>query len=146
MLEDDYKRIIDYFHQSIEGKPLNLQDLCEESLQFFEKLKQMIENGTDKEKEEAMLIMSEMYKKLISECKELTEKTGLTEEQILAFAENPNNFSPDQWEMIQDTRRNMMRSGEALARFLEKGAKKKEASPTEKKKIHKPKKSNWLRT
>jgi hypothetical protein len=153
MLEDDFKRMMDYFHQTIEGKPINLEELCGESLQFFEKVRHAIENGTDKEKEEAMLLMSEMYKKLVSECKQLTEKTGMSEEQIMGFAENPNNFSQEQWQMLQDTRHHMTRTGEALANILQKQPKdvppshpESKPSSQDKKKIHKLKKTNWMRS
>jgi hypothetical protein len=152
MLEDDYKRIMDYFHQSIEGKPLNLEELCRESVEFFQKLKEYIEHGTDKEKEEAYLLMHEMYKRLMVECKQLTEKTGLTEEQILSFAENPNNFSSAQWQMIQETRQDMVKTGQALSQFLKKDQehvpipKPKSPPSSKKKKIVKSKKSNWMRS
>ena len=162
MLDDDFKRMMDYFHQTVEGKPLNLEELCNESMQFFEKVRHAVEHGTEKEKGDAAQLMSEMYKKLVVECKQLTEKTGMSEEQIMNFSENPHNFSQEQWQILQETRQNMTRTGEALAASLQKNAPQpppgqtrgstpssRPASPSEgeeKKKVHRPKRSHWMRS
>ena len=96
MLKDEYQRLMNLFHDGAEGKPINLQDVFSQSLEFFQHLKEQIEKGGPEEKKEAMKMMGEMYQQMIAETKKITEKAGVSEEQLLAYSENPANFSTEQ--------------------------------------------------
>lgn len=148
MLKDDFDHIMNYFKQTAEGKDLNLQELCKESLGFFDKVRQTIEKGNDKEKEEALLIMSDMYQNLMGETKKLAANSGMTEEQLLAFAENPMNFSPDQWKMIQNTRSTMTDTSQSVADYLKtvQPDSEKPEKPESPKKPKRPSRDNWMKS
>src|SRR5580704_17487242 len=100
MLRDEYNQLITMFHEVAEGKTLNLEQVFKQSLEFFEHLKAQIVTDTPEEKQEAMKMMAELYNQMITESKKITERTGLTEEQLMAFAENPANFTKEQCESI----------------------------------------------
>jgi len=155
MLQDEYRKIMEQFKQTIEGDPVKLEDLCQNSLEFFQKVQDVIQTGTDKEKKEAVDMMSDMYQSLLSETKHLTENVGMTEEQLMNFAENSNNFDPSQWKLIQETRETMSKTGESLTSYVKESheAKAPKAPKTPRtplgrtrKKRSISKKDNWLRS
>src|SRR5260221_13496339 len=96
MLEDEYRRLIQLFEEASTGKSVNLEEVFKESLAFFEHLKVEIATGTPEDKQEAMRMMTELYKQMVGQTKKICETTGLSEEQLVAYAENPQNFTPDQ--------------------------------------------------
>jgi hypothetical protein len=122
MLKDDFDRIMEIFMQSAEGKAVNLEQLFAQSMSFFEQLKEVLRKGEAGEKKEAMLLMGELYTKMMAEMKRISARTGLSEEQLFALSENPSNFSQDQWRVIQTAREKLGHTGTDLARIISGGA------------------------
>lgn len=118
MLRDEYEKMMASFKETLDGKTVNFEELCGESLGFFKMIQEVVQTGSEKEKEEVVAMMGEMYSTLMDETKKLTAKTGLTEQQLLAFAENPENFDADQWKIIQDTRKSMFQAGDSLNEYV----------------------------
>jgi hypothetical protein len=148
MLKDDYNRLIKLFHDGAEGKSISLDEVFAQSLEFFNHLKVQIEKGTPDEKKEAMSMMSEMYNQMMSETKRITQRSGLSEEQLLAYAENPANFSAEQWRQIQDSKQRISEAGKDLTKIIQGLTKGMPAPSSEKeeKKGKKSKKSRWMRS
>lgn len=121
MLRDEYEKMMASFKQTLEGKTTNFEELCGESLNFFKIVQEVVQTGNEKDKEEVVAMMGEMYNTLMDETKKLTSKTGLTEQELLAFAENPDNFDPEQWKVIQDTRKTMFKAGDSLNAYVKGG-------------------------
>jgi len=147
MLEEKFKRIIDLFRQSIEDSTVDLEKICREAIEFFEHLKGKLQNGTETEKKEALRIMNEVSSEMNKQIRLLQEKMGATEEQMRAFAENPSNFSPEQWRLMQETKDKLSKDTKALIQLIKGKSTGLEKRPKEeeKKKGTKPKKSGWLR-
>lgn len=151
MLKDEFKRLMDLFHEAAEGKTVNLEEVFKQSLQLFEYMKQQIASGSQEDKVEAMKLMSEMYQRMIAESKRISETTGMTEEQLVSFAENPANFTPEQWKAIQLSKEQIVHAGEDLAATLVKSNASQKGVPdkgSEKKgpKDKKGGKSKWMRS
>jgi hypothetical protein len=148
MLKDDYNRLIKLFHDGAEGKSISLDEVFAQSLEFFNHLKVQIEKGNPEEKKEAMSMMSEMYNQMMSETKRITQRSGLSEEQLLAYAENPANFSPEQWRQIQDSKQRISEAGQDLTKIIQDLTKgmPTPSSEKEEKKGKKSKKSRWMRS
>ena len=49
----------------------------------------------------------ELKKKIEEETKRVCEKTGMTPEQLMEYAEDPKNFSPEQWSAISSTKKKL---------------------------------------
>ena len=96
-------------------------------------------------RQEAMAMLMEIYQHMIKDTKIICETSGMTEEQLVAFAENPINFSSEQWTSIQESRKKIFHAGEDLAKALEQLS-----NPQIEKKPHDPskkiKKSDWMRS
>jgi hypothetical protein len=119
MLKDEYNRLIQLFRDGAEGKPINLAEVFSQSLEFFQHLKEQMQEGGPEEKKEAMAMMTELYQQMMTETRKITEKSGLTEEQLMAYAENPANFSADQWRQIQDSKQKIAQAGQDLSKVVQ---------------------------
>ncbi len=147
MLKDEFKRVMQLFHEAAEGKKIDLEEVFAQSLLLFEHLKDQIAQGSQEDRMEAMRMMSEMYTQMIKETKKITETSGMTEEQLIAFADDPANYSVEQWNAIQASKERIRHAGKDLAASLEKSIHTKPPSPEEKKpKNKKFKKSDWMRS
>ena len=150
MLREDCYKLMEHFQESMEGKPVDMKEVCQESLEFFQSVKKALQQGSQEEKQEALNMMTEMYRKLLTESKHFKERTGMNEEQIVALSEDASQYTPEQWKMIQETKKNMTYIGGELSQLLTAGkiipppvpkppSEKKRRSP-------KSKRSNWLRS
>jgi hypothetical protein len=148
MLKDEYNRLIKLFHDGGDGKSINLDEVFSQSIEFFQHLKNQIEKGTDEEKKEAMTMMADMYNQMMAETKKITERSGFSEEQLLAYAENPSNFTPEQWRQIEESKQKISEAGTDLSKALQELTKGAPPSPGAKdeKKGKKSKKSQWMRS
>jgi hypothetical protein len=93
-------------------------------------------------------MMAEMYKQMIAETKKITERSGLSEEQLMSYAENPSNFTPEQWKQIQESRQKISEAGQDLSKVIQelsKGGPIASPPAKEEKKGKKSKKSQWMR-
>lgn len=148
MLKDEFERLKTLFHEAAEGKPVNLEEVFAHSLHLFEEMKEQIATGSPEDRVAAMQMMGELYKQMMAETKRITETSGVSEEQLVSFAENPANFTPEQWSTIQASKEQIAKAGKDLAKTLE-GVNKPPKTPNDKKPEHKgPKsdKSKWIRS
>lgn len=144
-LKEECQQLSDLFRRAAEGQSIDLQQVFAQSLQFFERLKVELKEEDPQRRQEAMAMLMEIYQHMIKDTKFICETSGMTEEQLIAFAENPTNFSPEQWTSIQESREKIFHAGEDLAKALEQLShpqiKKNPQDPS--KKI---KKSGWMRS
>ena len=150
MLKDEFNRLTQLFRDAAEGKSVNLETVFKESLEFFEHLKEQIANGTTEDRMQAIQMMTQMYQQMMAETKRITEKSGMTEEELAAFAENPANFSKEQWDSLQASKQQIQSVGENIAKVITHG----ESTSLAPAKPQKPKKgpssssgpSQWIRS
>jgi len=119
MLRDEFNRLIALFHEAAEGKTLHLEEVFQQSLAFFEHLKEQVATGSEEDRQEAMKMMAELHTQMTSASQKIVERSGMTEEQLIAYSENPVNFSKEQWESIQASREQVARAGHDLAKTVE---------------------------
>ena len=144
-LKEECQQLSDLFRRAAEGQPIDLQQVFTQSLQFFERLKLELKEEDQQRREEAMAMLMEIYQHMVKDTKLICETSGMTEDQLVSFAENPANFSPEQWTSIKESREKIFRAGQDLAKALEQLS----TSQGEKKPhdpIKKIKKSNWMRS
>jgi hypothetical protein len=147
MLKDELEQLLKLFREGAEGKLSSLEEVFTKSVDLFNHLKEQMQNGTPEEKQEAAKIMGEVYTQMMKTTQEITEKSGLSEDQLLSFAENPANFTPEQWAAIQESRQKISQAGQDLAKVIEgqgSSASSQEKKPPKEGKHSK--KSNWLRS
>ncbi|MES2121663.1 MAG: hypothetical protein V4492_02655, partial [Chlamydiota bacterium] len=119
MIRDEYNRLIKAFEEGAAGKTIDLQEVFAQTLEFFEHLKDLLKTGTTDEKRDALKMMAELYQKMMEETKKICERSGMTEEQLLAVAENPKNFTPDQWNLIAECKKKIAQAGENISKTVQ---------------------------
>jgi hypothetical protein len=158
MIREEFSRLIYMYQEAAEGKGGDMQELFQKSLDFIELLKQMLIQGDQEDKAAAMRMMEELQKHMKDQLKIMSKKSGITEEQLMANAEDPANFTKEQWQKMQETKERLAREGKELVKILheEKSDETKPQSPeslvkqesVKKKapKVKKAKKSDWMRS
>lgn len=150
LIQEEFSRLIYLYQQAAEGKNVTVQDVFQKSLEFIEHLKEVIRKGDEEDRKAAIRMMNELFEHMQNHTKILCEKTGVTEEELMAKSEDPANFTPEQWRMMQEDKAKLAQSGKQLAELLQKpGAQTKADIPSpekKEKKAKKPKKSHWMRS
>ena len=150
-MEDEFDRIMAFFSLSPEEKESRLQEVFEDSVEYFERFKHIMVNGTPEEKKKAVEKVMILKKRIEEETKRICEKTGMTEEQLAQYSSNPKNFTGEQWNAIEGAKKKLESGvgeirkivrGEAPAPENKAQAPKKEGEEKGKKKRKKPK--NWI--
>jgi hypothetical protein len=147
-IDEEFQKLLRFF-QTPEAQKITVEQAVGVIMDFFEKLKTSIENASPEEKAEMLHKMSGMYKQLIEATKQITNRMNLSEKELAAYAENPSNFTAEQWKAMQEAKKMLTKFSEALAQTpLSEQQKGPEAAPP--KKEGKPRKradrSKWTRS
>lgn len=101
-MNSDLEEIFSYFSLSAEEKSEKFDSIINESMKLSEKIKDKLANGTDSEKKEMEQLLMRMAEKVQSETDRICQDIGVSKEELVAFAQNPDNFSKEEWEAIQE--------------------------------------------
>lgn len=126
MIKDEYHRLLQLIENSRDFQKVSLEDILKEAVVFFEALRKEFPAAPKEEREEMIQMMTHLHNRLHEISKETAEASGMTEDELSAFAENPSNFTPEQWQIVQNTRRELYDSARKFSSALEK--KKEEAA------------------
>ena len=148
MLRDEFNQLMKVFREaaSASGKIPDLEAVFRQSAAFFEHLREQIAKGSPEEQKEAIRMMSELYAEMMAETKRISERTGLSEEQLASFAENPANFTPEQWNSLQASKDKILDAGSTLAKTVQNANKINEAAKPLKQEKKGPHKSDWMKS
>ena len=160
MIQEEFSRLIYMYQEAAEGKGTSVQEIFQKSLDFIEQLKKQLLTGDEEDKKAAVRMMKELYEYMKNHTKIMCEKAGISEEQLIADSENPANFTPEQWQKMQESKKELAKAGEDLVKLLQvqKAAVPEEKAPSPEKmmsktssekkdhKKKKAKKSQWMRS
>lgn len=104
MIKQEYERLLGLLEQGEKGK---LEEILREAVVFFEALRKQFPTATKEEREEMVHMMTHLHSKLQEVSKTAAESSGMTEDELTAFAENPSNFTPEQWQLVQKTKKEL---------------------------------------
>lgn len=122
MLQDEFDRLIELFQAASDGKDVDLEEVFRQSVGFFEHLKERIAKGTPEEKLQAIHLMTQMYQKMQAETGKIAKNSGMSEQQLMDYAKNPSNFSPEQWENFQASQSQLKHLGEDIVSEMKRSA------------------------
>ena len=109
-MADEFNKILEFFKLSLKEREAKFLDVFEDAVEYFERFRHIMKSGNPEEKKKALEEMLVMKKTLEEETQRVAQKTGLSEEQLAQLANDPKNFSSEQWEAIQNTQ-NKLKSG-----------------------------------
>ncbi len=82
---------------------IDLLDFMQKCQILFEECGECLESGTAREKEELLKDLLSTQETLESDIESLSKETGRTQEQMLSYTENPDNFPEEAWQTMQKT-------------------------------------------
>ena len=129
-MQDEFERIMEFFDLSAEEKEVRLKEVFEDSVEYFERFKYVMLNGTPEEKKKAVERVMILKKKIEEETQRVCEKTWMTPDQLAAYSNDPENFTEEQWTAIEESKKKL----DSGVNDLKKKAKSKAGSKTSSKK------------
>lgn len=128
-MKERYEKLFELIGRANDTKAFDLEEVLKEAVVLFDSLRKEYPKASKEEKQELIEMMNRLYKHLQEMSKKVGEKTGLSEEEISNYSENPNNFSPEQWRTIQESKEKLtgsvQRFGATLRETAPKAAPKK---------------------
>lgn len=144
-MHDEFRKIMSFFSLDADQKAEELDGVFKSSIEFFDKFKYVLENGTPEEKNEIMNEVMQLQEKLQQETEKMCSETGLSEDQLKEYAQSKDNFSDEEWESIQSAKSKLEQQAEELASVLP-APKKKASSEKKGKPPGAPKKKKWVKS
>jgi hypothetical protein len=147
-MHEEFKKIMAFFSLDPEQKAGELEDVFKNSIEFFDKFKYILENGTPEEKNEIMNEVMQLQQKLQQETEKMCSETGLSEDQLKEYAQSKDNFSDEEWESIQSAKKKLEEQAEELSSVLPTGKKSSADKSADKKgkTTTSPKKKKWVKS
>lgn len=156
-MKEKFTHLMKLLTQHEHGGKINLDELLKTSVAFFEEMKEAFVHANPEEKKEIMSMVQQMHAALVAQSKKTQSLTGLREEEVAAFVQNPNNFTPEQWKSMEETREKIFSSSKEISQHVKGLAKEKAAGPAgvlpQKKEApksppssKKPKRDQWMKS
>lgn len=145
MIKKEYERLLALLEQ---GEKVKLEEVLKEAVVFFEILRKEFPTADKDKREEMVQMMTHLHSKLQEISKKTAEMSGMSEDELNAYAENPSNFTPEQWQLVQQTKRDLYDSARKFSSSMSREPTEGEEHP--KKKFHSPskraKRSDWTKS
>ncbi len=117
-MKDEFDRIMEFFDLPPEEKEEHLAEVFAETAAYFERFKYTLIHGTPKERDEAIKRVGVLKQKIEEETKRLTEKTGLSEEELAKVSQDPSLYDQDQYEAIEKSKREISEGVQEIKEVL----------------------------
>ncbi len=118
-IKEEYKKLIKLLDQSLDPEKFKLEDVLQEAVVFFDELREVYPSAPKEERDEIMQMMQELHSRLQEVSKKVIEATGMSEDQVAEYSENPSNFSPEDWQLMQKTKGELYQSARKFSEALE---------------------------
>ncbi|NGX38524.1 MAG: hypothetical protein K1000chlam2_01698 [Chlamydiae bacterium] len=119
MFKDEYKHLLELIEKTSDPQAVSLEEILKEAVLFFETLRKEFPKAPKEEREEMIQMMTHLHAKLQETTKATAEAAGMSEDELSAFSENPSNFTPEQWQEVQSTKRQLYDSARKFSSTLE---------------------------
>ncbi len=85
----------------------SLEELVDASVRVFGLLNEAIQDPTSERSQRLLNMVNQLKELLEKKAKDALNQAGMSEEDLKEFLDNPNNFSPAEWEQLQSMRQEM---------------------------------------
>jgi|GEM_PF-3367024 len=107
-ISDDVQALMNKLEKSVDaGGGASVPQLLAEVLRLFDQIKTALPSTNATERQVIFLSMAKLHQFLQGQMQRLCAATGLSEEQLLRFSENPDNFSKEQWNLLSEVKDKM---------------------------------------
>ena len=102
---DKTDKLKSLFENFDEVTPDSLQNLIGESIKVFEDIVSKLNSPDEEERKKALQQAEELRDTLEKQAQTALDKAGLDKSAVNKFINNPDNFSPEEWEAIQGAKK-----------------------------------------
>jgi hypothetical protein len=134
-MKDNIKKLEELFKQISHLSPDQVQGVVQEFVQTFEELIEQMQSANEKEREEAFAMAEQLRGSLEEQANKVLADSGLSYRELQNFANNPNNFSEDEWKALESAKAELNSYQTSL---MDKGQSEKKKAP------RKMPKSAWI--
>ncbi|MDN3505971.1 MAG: hypothetical protein P0S96_01935 [Simkaniaceae bacterium] len=149
MIKEEYKRLLSLVESCQDAEKVTLEDILKEAVVFFETLRKEFPKASKEDREEMIQMMTHLHARLQEVSRETAEASGMTEDELSSFAENPSNFTPEQWQVVQSSRRQLYDSARKFSSSLSKPEDADSKAPKKKpirSKARRTKRKDWMQS
>lgn len=120
LITEEISKVMDDLRKSVDANGnVNLPTLLTEVVGLFEHLRSTLPKTNPKERSDIVEKMSELHTFLLRESKRLASQTGISEEQMVRFAENPDNFTKEQWTLLENVKTVMSTQTQEIKKVMQ---------------------------
>lgn len=145
-MKDEFQKIIDLFDLEPEEKENKLDEIFRLSMDFIEKYKYIQQDGTDREKEDISNKLAILKEKISKEAKASEEALSLSKDEINELSSDQSNFTSEQWELLQQTKKTLKQEREMLDKHQKETLKENLTPRKKSKKKSRRGSSKWLKS
>ena len=113
-MSEEYRKIQEFFSMNAQEKSKHLKEILEGSIEFFQKFQRVLAEGSPEEKKAMMEEMESFRKQVVSQTESLAKSVGVSQEDLEKYAENPSNFTAEQWEALQSAKKKIQQQYEEI--------------------------------
>ncbi|MES2345635.1 MAG: hypothetical protein V4494_06850 [Chlamydiota bacterium] len=117
-MKEEFNKLMNLLNQHQEGKKIDLDELLKASTIFFKHLQEAFLTADPSEKKDILNMVNEMYAAMAAHAKQISRASGLSQEDIAGYVQNPNNFTPEQWQLMQEARQQIVDSSKGISDHL----------------------------
>lgn len=151
-IEPDLQKLIEAL-QKTDPAELRFDESFLHLTRFFERLLYASQTAAPEQQQEWTATIMEIAQQLQGTLKKFVEATGLSEEELLQYADQSENFNKEKWAQYQEARKQIAEMSKKIALSLKvvaqpqlKQEPEESAKPAEKKKTPHPKRSDWMKS
>jgi hypothetical protein len=112
-MEDEFNKIMHLFSLDQDNKEKQLDEIFHLSIAFIEKYKDIQTEGSSEEKADFTKKLSLLREKISDETAKSESALNLSKEEIKELSKNKENFTNEQWELLQKTKESIIKTKEA---------------------------------
>lgn len=127
MIKDEYERLIKLIEESKE--PSSLELILKQAVVFFETLRAIFPTAEKEEKAEIVQMIGTLKAKIDQVARDAAAKAGMTPEKLTEISDDPSHYTPEQWRLMQETKRKLYDSARRLSATMEEKKKKEGTAP-----------------
>jgi len=128
----DFEGFVDNVHNA---KLEDLEELAHFVVDSLNQVKEGLENQTPEGQEKVIQKLKDLQLRLDQEAEKANVETGMSAEEMRKYVENKDNFSPEQWAILQKTKADLKVYQETLLKaYKQMEVENNESAPSKKKK------------
>lgn len=107
-IAEDIEKVMSELRKSVDANGnVNLLFMLREVVNLFERIKAVLPQTNVQERARFFTALHKLHAFLQTEAQRLSQKTGISEEQMSRYAENPDNFTKEQWSLLLEVKKKM---------------------------------------